>query len=283
MAPAVRTTIVGPLVLLRSFRSAGPRRPRHRNYRADTGAGAMVTPRPGRRSGPAGHHRGGLADHLLLALHVVEPDVEVHQMVVSLDALPGDHDPGPQVLVGPGLPGEPHLEPADVALAHEVGDGRPEEPHREHPVSEHARLAGGLGLHLVMVHRVVIPRRTGVDHQVATATHHNPDRGLVTVGHVLEVQHLLTHDGDLPRPCSRRPPSAATQTLSHPPAGHRPGSVTPPAGHRPGSGSRGSPSSRSPMTFRCTSLVPPAMVRHLLWRTPWAEAEASPSRMAPSG
>src|ERR1035441_2441152 len=87
-----------------------------------------------RCSEAAGHDGGGLPDHLLLAVDVVEPDVEVDQVVVALGPCPGDHDPRAQLLVGPGLPGEPHLEPPYVAHSHVVGDGRSEEAHGEHQI-----------------------------------------------------------------------------------------------------------------------------------------------------
>ncbi len=40
---------------------------------------------------------------------------------------------------------------------------------------------------------------------------------------------------------------------------------------------------RSPITLRCTSLVPPAMVRHRAERKPWLHRPASPSVVALAG
>ena len=152
----------------------------------------------------------------------------------------------------------------------------PEEPHREHAVAEHAGLAGRLGLDLVVVHRVEVARGPGVRDQVGPVEHVRPHRRLVPFA---TSSKYSTWSPIGPPPFSRR--STLRRVLS---------TVllrcprTYPAGrHRPGSGSRGRPSSRSPMTLRWTSLVPPAMVRHLLWSTPWADTAASPSVIDPVG
>ena len=61
--------------------------------------------------------------------------------------------------------------------------------------------------------------------------------------------------------------------------GHHPGAVQ---AYVPGSGSRGCPRIRSAMTLRCTSLVPPAMVRQRVERKPSSQRCARPACTAAS-
>src|SRR3954451_16165505 len=86
---------------------------------------------------------GGAGD-LHFAGLVRQGDVEVDEALAVFLALAGDGDLRGQLLTGPRLLREPHLEVAQVADAHPVGDRAAEQSHREHAVTEHARKAGFL-------------------------------------------------------------------------------------------------------------------------------------------
>ena len=146
---------------------------------------------------PLGQRRGGLADELVLALRVGQRHGQVHQLLAALFPLAGHDDLRGEHFVGPGLAGEANLIPRHVPHADVVRQCRPQQAHGEHAVPEDARLPGGLGRHLVVVHRVEVTGGSGVLDQVGPRQLVRERGSLVTHLHVVEGQLPLTHRVDL--------------------------------------------------------------------------------------
>ena len=131
--------------------------------------------------------------HLDLTALVGELDLEIDEVLVVVLALAGDGDLRGERLAGPRLLREPDLEVAQVADADPVGDRPTEQPHREHAVTEHARQARFLGLHLVVVHRIEVTGRTRVHHEIGSGQDVADHRRLVALVDIVEEQLLLCH------------------------------------------------------------------------------------------
>src|SRR5579884_1559619 len=160
------------------------------------------------------HGGGGAAEDLFPVL-VGRDEVQVDQPLRALLPERLDRRPGGEGVARPHLGREAASEAADPSVADPVGDHLAGHAHGEHPVGEHAGIAGHLGGEdLIAVQWVVVARGAGVldDLGAAQVVHHHL---LVLVAHRQALARQCHQD---PSPTGRsvRTPTLRAVTTSSP-------------------------------------------------------------------